>query len=481
MIDSILFRENGNRQPTGADLALLNWVAQDYKEQQERHVKLRDWYNGDHDIPLTDRQKEYLSRDPLFPFSVNYLRRPVNLCVERLEVEGFDAPAGIGGKDGLLMQWWEANRMDGLQKQVIRSCAVDGDTYVLIEWDEAAGRPAFYHEPAWDGSEGVKIHYVSNMRREMTFASKRWTELNVKPDGKIDSISRLNIYTPTEVKRYKASRESWELYEDGQKPAVESSLIGVIPVVHFRWRDSGVTNWGESEIKQLIPIQELINKSVLDELEVGDNQAFQRLIISGMQAPADPVSFSINDVLFIGAQGGNLPAVTVVPPGDLAAVRGQVEAHITRMAQLSEIPRQYFMETSQVASGDTQRADDSMLVAKVRSESVALGNAWEDVMRIALKYNAEYGSGPVIDDDERIVTQWAEFSRVDPLAAEMQRANIVKTHTEAGASYEGAVSLPALGYTKEEISKLVNLSTAVFPEEARRVVGTAASGAVENQ
>jgi hypothetical protein len=230
MIDSILFRENGNRTPTAADLALLNWVAQDYQEQQDRYVKLRNWYNGNHDIPLTDRQKQYLARDPLFEFSVNYLRRPVNLCVERLEVEGFDAPDGIGGEDGLLMEWWEANRMDGLQKQVVRSCAVDGDTYVLIEWDEARGRPAFYHEPAYDGSEGVKIHYVSNMRREMTFASKRWTELNVKPDGKIESISRLNLYTPTEVRRYKAGRGSWELYEDGQKPAVEFPLAGF-------WRD----------------------------------------------------------------------------------------------------------------------------------------------------------------------------------------------------------------------------------------------------
>jgi hypothetical protein len=260
---------------------------------------------------------------------------------------------------------------------------------------------------------------------------------------------------PDRVEKYVMGGRNWERFETPGEPWPLPWPIGIIPVVHFRWKDSGGT-WGESEIQPLIPIQELINKAVLDAVEVGDSQAFQRPIISGMKAPDTPISFAINDVIFLDpGAGGVVPTVTVIPPGDLAGMRGQVEAFITWMAQLAEIPRQYFMETSQVASGDTQRADDSMLVAKVASESVPLGNAWEDVMKIALKYNREYNGGPAIDEDTRIATKWAEFSRVDPLALELQRADVVGRLVDAGAAIEGVVALPRLGYTAEEQQRLI--------------------------
>jgi hypothetical protein len=75
--------------------------------------------------------------------------------------------------------------------------------------------------------------------------------------------------------------------------------------------------------------------------------------------------------------------------------------NIIRIAQLSHIPFQYFQLTGAIASADTQAADDSQLVAKVQSQAVALGNAWEDVMRIALRLNAEYGNGRDIAADRQ--------------------------------------------------------------------------------
>jgi hypothetical protein len=59
------------------------------------------------------------------------------------------------------------------------------------------------------------------------------------------------------------------------------------------------------------------------------------------------------------------------------------------------------------------------------------------------------------------------------------KAEEAATLVTAGATLEGAAV--TAGYSEAEAAQLVNLSTAVFPEEARRVVGTAASGAVENQ
>jgi len=118
MLNQVFQRPNGrgaNALINPASLALAQWQAVDYETQQRDIVALRQWYDGDHKVPLTDRQQEYLALYAGFPFSVNYLRLPVELCVERLTITGFDGPPGIGGDAGLLDEWWTSNRMDALQ------------------------------------------------------------------------------------------------------------------------------------------------------------------------------------------------------------------------------------------------------------------------------------------------------------------------------------------------------------------------------
>jgi hypothetical protein len=197
MLNAIFQHPNGRAANTAvnpASLALAQWQAADYADQQAHYVHLREWYDGDHKVPLTDRQREYLGLNADFPWSMNYLRMPVELCVERLTITGFDGPDGIGGDEGLLDEWWTSNRLDALQGQVHRATARDGDTYVLVEWDKDAGRPRLSHEPAHDGDEGMKVHYLSNLRREMTMASKVWTEARFDERGQLQTTRRLNLY-----------------------------------------------------------------------------------------------------------------------------------------------------------------------------------------------------------------------------------------------------------------------------------------------
>jgi hypothetical protein len=442
---------NGNGANRGlADLALLSWMAADYADQEAHTVALRKWYEGDYTIPLTDRQKQYLNLDRQFPFHVNYLPLPVDLAIERLNAIGFDGPEGIGGEEGLLWQWWQANRMDALQRQLHRAAAVDGDTYLLVEWDNERGLPTFHHETAYDGAEGVKVHYLSNTRRLMTFASKRWIEHHLDEGrGRVERVVRLNIYTPTEIRKYVESGRGWSAYRDAPAdPWPIPWTAGIIPVVHFRWKDNG-GNWGKSELEDLIPIQMSLNKAILDESEARDRTAFQIITLTGGKVP-DDLEIDPSKVLFAEnpqAVWGSIPA------GNLAELREAINDHITRLAQLAHIPLQYFQVTGQIASAATQRADDSQLVAKVASESISLANAWEDVMHIALRLNEVFGNGRAmtIRDATEIQTQWAAFDRVDQMEVELQRANTAQAWTAAGASFPAAVSvLPGLSEGQKE-------------------------------
>ena len=438
-----------------AALALMHWTAQEVDARQAAYVTLREWYNGDQGVPLTERQKEYLETTVGFPWALNYLRLPVELCVERLAVEGFDGPDGIGGDDGLIDEWWAANRMDALQNQVHRAAVRDGDTYLLIEWDNENVRPIFSHEPAYDGTEGVKVHYLSNLRREMTMASKVWTEKRFNDRGQLEAVQRLNLYLPDRVEKYIQSRRGWQPFETPGEAWPLPWPVGIIPVVHFRWKDNG-GNWGESELKTLIPLQEAINKAALDEMETADKTGAQLLTLTGAVWPADAPNVRAGDVLSVSEAAASWGSV---PPGDLSQLRERINDYIIRIAQLAHIPLQYFQVTGQIASAATQQADDSQLVAKVRSEAVALGNAWEDVMYIALKLNQQYGDGRDLKRGQNLSCRWADFERIDRLAVEERRANIVQVLTNAGAALEGVVKLDALGYTEEEQAALIQSDT----------------------
>lgn len=457
---------NGRVDANPATLAFLRWMAMDYEAQQQHYIRLRAWYEGDHKVPLTDRQAEYLETDSEFDWSMNYLRLPVDLCVERLAVEGFDGPDGIAGEGSLLDEWWTAGRMDSLQAQLHRAAVRDGDTYLLVEWDAESGRPIFSHEPAHDGTVGMKVHYLSNLKREMTMASKVWSEARFDDAGRVQTMQRLNLYLPDRVEKYVNGGRGWEPYSDNpDDPWPIPWPVGVIPVVHFRWRDDG-GNWGESELESLIPVQEMINKAVLDEAEVADSDAFRKLVISGVTLSTDtPISFQVNSILNIPAgPGGKDPTITVIAPGDLAQLRKRIDDYIIRIAQLAHIPLQYFQVTGQVASAQTQAADDSQLVAKVKSQTVALGNAWEDAMGIALLLNQEYGDRRGLAVGETLETMWADFERVDRLAVEKQRAEILESYITSGVSLHGA--LKRLGYPADEIDEMMQTNGVMEAEAA---------------
>ena len=454
MFNAIFQRPNGraaNAPVNPASLALAQWQAADYAEQQAHYVHLREWYDGEHRVPLTDRQREYLGLNADFPWSMNYLRMPVELCVERLTITGFDGPDGIGGDAGLLDEWWTWNRMDALQAQVHRATARDGDTYALVEWDADNGRPRLSHEPAYDGDEGMKVHYLSNLRREMTMASKVWTESRFDERGQLQTTRRLNLYLPDRLERYVERGHGWEPFEEPGYPWPIPNPIGRIPVVHFRWRDDG-GNWGESEIEPLVPLQMALNKAALDLMEAADKTGAALLTLTGASWPADAPTVRAGDVLSVSAPDAHWGSI---PPGDLAQLREVINDTIIRMAQLSHIPLQYFQVTGQIASAATQAADDGQLVAKVQSIAVALGNAWEDALYIALKMNQEYGNGRDLARGENIETRWADFERVDRLAIEERRAAIVQALSAAGLGVEGIVTLAALGYSEEEQRRLL--------------------------
>ncbi len=433
--------------------SFIQWLAAADEEQESLYRTYRDYYDGEHIYQLTDRMREFLELDANIKFDLNYLPIPIDVLNERLRVTGFDSDdKSQGGDEGTLWDWWKLNRMDAHQGDVHHAMLRDGDDYVLVEWDNERGIPLFSLETAFDGTNGVLVRYSEETRRLIRFAIKRW---RIESGPSAGTVQRMNVYTADAIYKYISGRDGWEpLLEAGPEGPLPWPLpwltkggkpLGV-PIVHFR-NNAGGYDFGKSELHDLIPAQDALNKAVIDELAGADIEGFSLITLSGGEAPDD--DFELGPRRVIHAPTGTWGSIAA---GNLQGLTALVTAYVMRMAQMSRTPLSYFQISGQVSSAESQKATDTGLVSKAENRSVYTGNAWEDVMIIGRKLHNTFGEGEMAE--ATIETVWDSFERVDKLETEKARAEIVASLVrDAGTTLEGAADIA--GYTEEQKEKLI--------------------------
>jgi hypothetical protein len=383
--------------------------------RQADYIKYREYYDGDHETMLTARQKAFLQvKGDDEDFSLNLCRVIVNAPVERLEVTGIDA--GDSGQGETLWQWARDNRLDGLQGIVHTAAIRDGDAFVLVEWNNEEQRPEWSFELACAGNEGVKVHYSKEKRGKIEFASKRWI---VEFGGSDQKMRRINLYFADHIEKYQSgdsvNEGNWQPYLDEgaeELPGVfgmcgwhdwitkDGKPIGV-PVIHFKNRDQGY-DYGQSELKSIIPIQNALNKSEIDLIATSDLSAFRILVGTGKGWNG----INLYPGMLVGIEDPEA-ALTALPgenPVPLIAVKN---SFIEDAAAVSQTPLSRLRTTGQHPSAEAQQAEEAGLIAKVKKCQQDFGNSWEHVFKVSRAlYNAY--SGKQIDAAQRIEAQWKE-------------------------------------------------------------------------
>lgn len=460
--------------------SFMLWLAATDAEHESDIRTYRDYYDGETEYELTNRMKEFLELDSNVKFDLNYLPIPVDVLVERLDVEGFETreteetEEGEGVTQGTVFtEWWQLNRMDAVQGDVHHAAARDGDSYIIVGWDNERDIPTFSPETAYDGTNGMVVRYDEGEASTMNYAIKRWRI----EKGENAGTSRMNVYTPDAIYKYVSGKDGWlpliEPDESGNEqwpiPWLDSQgqPLG-IPIAHFK-NNSGGYDTGKSELKDLIPAQDALNKAVIDELAAADIEGFRIITLSGGQPPTDSDG---NSTLDIGpGRAIHAPQGTwgYIPSGDLAKVSDIVDAYIKRMAQMSRTPLSYYQITGQIASGETQRADDTPLISKAENRAVSFGNAWEDAMSIARRLNNTFGDGNM-DENVLIYTEWASFERVDKGELDRKEAetNEIKARTFQILLLNRVpreIAAKRAGYSDEEAAEMALQGDRVLPQD----------------
>jgi hypothetical protein len=405
-------------------------------------VTARKYYAGIHDVRMSERQKAYLKQHSKadIQFTVNHCPTVVDAVIERMKVTGFkiiDAakvlepaqpaleqePGDEGTPEEQIVEltaeqklaaqlwlWWTQNRMDAVQMETHRKMVRDGESFVIIDWDEERSRPKYLLHPRFvdesiggDGY-GMWIDYPNNdPLREAIRAIKQW---NVYDEKGLKTSYRV-VYYPNQIQRFMQKPSGkWVPREDpdnGKAPVEEWNEDIGIPVAHFRNPER------QTELKDIIPIQDMHNKTWLDLMAAADTTAFRMLGFLGWipttdgDAPKDDGS-NLLEVL----PGQNIATdkpkdevdLKVIEPADLTPLLKLEERTVQRMATVSDTPLHRFQTTGQVARAETLKQQDAPLISKIEERQITGGNAWEDCMLVSIKMASEFGDGVELGDDD---------------------------------------------------------------------------------
>lgn len=458
------------------EVAYAGWLAEEEKRRQQAVVLARLYYAGEHDVPLTDRQKEFLGfQDSGHErFALNYCKTVVSAVCERMIVKGFSPAASTKAVGEAFADWawqvWQANRMDGLQDRVHQRTVRDGEYFIFVDWDEAEKRPVMvphprYTDPQLEGTGfGCKAHYPDgDPDRAMRFASKRWTETIKDERGRRQTRQRMTLYYPERVEKYILTTEDmeagWAPYgeEDGGRwplPWVDGQgrALG-IPVIHFRNNPDLRT-----ELWDAIPVQDALNKTALDILATADATGFRMLVALGFYPTTDgnpPESdgsnyLSVHPGCWLGTTKPRGEAdVFPLEAADLRPMVDLLLEFILDLARVTDTPISRFQPTRQIAAEGTLKQQEEPLLAKVRNRQVSFGNSWEDALYMGRRLANVFG-GAGMDETAQLSALWEPAETRDE-----------KQYMEMLAIKRDKLGVPLMqiwreaGYSQEEIDEMM--------------------------
>ena len=433
-------------------LSFLRFQEDQDLERQRRYKAYREYYDGEHDTQLTPRLRAFLQLKFGVEFRTNYCPVVTDSLAERLRVTGFTAE----GQEEILRDWWKINRMDAAQVDVMQASIRDGDAYVIVEWDEEENHPIFTMELAYDGSDGVNMHYSDVRRGEPLFASKQW-KLSSPADG-AGFKRRLNLYFEDRIEKYVSdAREfagAWQHYQEAGEPwpipwTRDSSEGGDplgLPVIHFKYKPHGY-NYGRSRMADALPLQNQLNKAIIDLIGGADASGFQILWATGDKFSA-ALEVGPGSVMRSDSPDARFGAI---PPADLSGLLAYKKEIVIDIAAVTGTPLSRFQVSGQIAAEGTLKQQEAPLVADGETAALIFGNAWEDVLAMGRVLSNVFGkdTAPLaLDEDTIIDTQWRQISTRD----ETDLANRMGVWAEK-LSVADTVIWKRIGMTEEEIAE----------------------------
>ena len=454
------------------EMSYFDAIVKALDEDDKKVALARNYHNGYQETYMDARVKEFLDlHSGIHPFNLNICRTITLAVKDELSVSGFNT-SETADAEGLKPQakwaWdlWTACQMDSIQSEVHESALADRETFIIVIWDYRNNRPSFIHNYRYtpldvggysDGQGVWAIYENDDINQPMKYAVKQWIQTDYSPTGTAKSYTRRTLYYPDRIEKWQSTGGGWTHYlEQGIDPETgepkepwpipwvndAKEPLG-IPVIHFRNVGMMPEAW------DAIPIQDAVNKTLVDILASNDLTAFQMLVALGWYPTTDgkePKSdksnlLKVGPGQFIGSKDPNAK-FDVVKGNDPSALVTALQDMIMMAAQVTGTPTSRFTTTKLIASAETLKNQDQQLKKKATDRRVLFGDSWEHCMEMARKLNNFFGTGDELDETVVFFTTWLNNQTLEDLAAKKLLGIPEETlWAEAGYSAEQIVNM----------------------------------------
>lgn len=255
---------------------------------------------------------------------------------------------------------------------------------------------------------------------------KQWTEVYYDVNGFKRARTRRNIYYPERIEKW-VNDGQWRHYEEAGRewPIKWKSLDGRpigIPVIHFKNKDMRPEAW------DAIPLQDAVNKLLVDVLASSDMSAFRLLVAIGWYPTTDgsaPKSDGSN--LLRLAPGQIIGTTKSKSEAGLEKIGGEDVTHLVNTlkdailfaAQITDTPASRFITTRQVAGNETLKGQEKPLKKKATDRRGLFGGPWAECMEMARRLANLY-DGQGMDENVEFVTLWQTSEDLGELEQKMK-------------------------------------------------------------
>ncbi|MBK8305442.1 MAG: phage portal protein [Chloracidobacterium sp.] len=218
-----------------------------------------------------------------------------------------------------------------------------------------------------------------------------------------------------------------------------------MPVFHFA-NNADIGQLGRSELEAAIPVQDGLNKSVLDMLVAMEFAAYRQRWAAGIEVEYDkdgktvaPFKAGVEHLWIANDPSAKFGDFEAAQLEQFLKVKDGFRVDI---ASVTGTPLHYLLQnTGGFPSGESLKKAETRFLAKVRDRQTSFGQVWADVMEFALRIEGRKTA--------RLITEWEDPA---PMSEREVLENIL-LKKQIGLPVEQA--LLEAGYGEADVKEMV--------------------------
>ena len=397
------------------------------------------YYDGKQ--PLTFQSDKYRSNFArmVSKYVENMCPIVVDAASDRLTVHGIEVEGGDTDAAGAaLWNVWDREVM-ALRAQEIHTEAIKtGDAYLIV----------------WPNPQGEAKFFVNRAERMTCFYAEDsdTIEMAAKWQFGDDGYSHVTLYYPDRFEYYISTNivrigapDARTTYK--QEMPSQRNPWGLVPVFHFA--NDALDMFGTSDLHDVCPIQDGLNKSVADMLVGMEFSAYNQRWAAGLEITEDPITGRKKPPFEPGQDRLWVSEDKDVKFGEFTATSldNFINAHdmfVTSVARVSGTPIQYMLlDTSTFPSGEALKTAEARFVKRVVRKQHSFGAVWQRVMNFVAAIERIS-----IPETTRVKIHWEDANP----RSDYDSAQTAVLKKQVGVSDEQ--NMREMGYSEEEIAQM---------------------------